>query len=257
MRRIPAILVLGVLAVLTISVIPASAQTASNPNTSNWVAPTTLTGSQPSDLGAYLGENPPLPAAGAAAGSTGFPKVDVYVGYAFLADELAWQTNDGVQQNIAGGYAASIAFHLTHNFAFLVDLSGHNGTLKLPNDDGLIQHEDEYYFLFGPQLSHTMGKARVSAHVLAGFTRQHFGDFYTEDDYSEGSKATSFAAGVGGAFDWIFSDRFSWRIMQFDYLFTAFAGTVNYSEEEDPYDYTAYSHINDLRVETGLVIHIH
>jgi hypothetical protein len=104
------------------------------------------------------------------------------------------------------------------------------------------QDEDQYYFLFGPVVSYSFGKARISGHVTVGVAKQHYS---VDDTANEGGsfshENTNFAAGVGGAFDWMFTDRWGWRVLQFDYLTSNFQGQFS-------------SRLNNVRGSTGFIV---
>ena len=108
-------------------------------------------------------------------------------------------------------------------------------------EDRAHQTEDQYYFLFGPSVSHSFGKARVSGHVLVGLANQHYGENSSdeEEDNVPASRNTNFAAGkVGGSFDWMFNDRWGWRILQADFLTSIFDG----------------ERVNNVRGSTGIIV---
>jgi hypothetical protein len=230
-------------AVLAIAAIPAGAQTtAGNTNASVTDAP--LSTPAPASVTNNLNLMPslaPTPAAAPAAASSNsdsFHKFDVFVGYSFLNNNIAFTDEDGPVQ-LVHGYAASVTFNLTRNFGILADFSGHNGsTTNMFFDEPTRQDEDQYYFLFGPSVSHSFGKARISGHVLVGLANQHLSERCTECEDAFGDKEHNFAAGVGGSFDWMFTERFGWRVLQFDYLTSIFDG----------------ERVNNVRGSTGLIV---
>jgi hypothetical protein len=180
----------------------------------------------------------PKAAPAASSSSDSDHKFDFFGGYSFLNNNIAVPDDDGPVQ-LVHGYAASIAYNLNRNFGILADFSGHNGSLNSSAFD-THQTEDQYYFLFGPVVSHSFGKARISGHVLVGVAKQHFGE--TNGDGS--SKDHNFAAGVGGAFDWMFTDRWGWRVLQFDYL-TSLNSYAN--------DGGFQARVNNVRGSTGFI----
>ncbi len=62
-----------------------------------------------------------------------------------------------------------------------------------------------------------------------------------EEENSFGFKNTNFAAGFGGAFDWMFSDRWGWRVLQSDYLTSIFTGETT-------------TRVNNFRGSTGIIV---
>ena len=186
------------------------------------------------------------PKAAAAPSSDSFHRFEVFAGYSFLNNNIAFADDeDGVPQ-LVHGYAASVTFNLNRNFGILADFSGHNGSMNgnfFDGEDRAHQTEDQYYFLFGPSISHSFGKARISGHVLVGVAKQHYGErFVDEEEDTFGFKETNFAAGVGGSFDWMFSDRWGWRVLQFDYLTSLFDGEFS-------------GRVNNVRGATGIIVH--
>jgi hypothetical protein len=238
-------------AVLAIAAIPAGAQTtAGNTNASVADAPlsTPAPASVTNNLNLMPSLVPPAAAAPAAASSSSdsFHRFDFFAGYSFLSNNIAFADDeDGVPQ-LVHGYAASIQFNLNKNFGILADFSGHNGSMnnvfEFDEEDRSHQTEDQYYFLFGPSVSHSFGKVRISGHVLVGLAKQHYGEAFPGDSEENfGFKNTNFAAGVGGSFDWMFNDRFGWRILQFDYLTSLFNGDFS-------------GRVNNVRGSTGLIV---
>lgn len=245
MKKLGVISSLTLSAVLAIAAIPAGAQTtAGNTNASVTDAPLSAPApaSVTNNLNLMPSLVPPAPAA-APASSDSFHRFDFFAGYSFLSNGIASaeDENDGGfgPTQLVHGYAASVTFNLSRNFGILADFSGHNGST--PNnffDEGTRQDEDQYYFLFGPSVSHSFGKARVSGHVLVGLANQHVGERCTAcDGDSFGEKEHNFAAGVGGSFDWMFTSRWGWRVLQFDYLTSMFEGI----------------RVNNVRGSTGLI----
>jgi len=162
-------------------------------------------------------------------------KFEFFGGYSFLNNNIAFVdsgSRDPVQ--LVHGYAASVKFNLSRNFGVLADFSGHNGSL---NQFGTHQTEDQYYFLFGPEVSHSFGKARVSGHALVGVAKQHYSENFGGGE-AFGVRETNFSAGVGGSFDWMFTERWGWRVLQFDYLTSIFDG----------------ERVNNVRGSTGFII---
>jgi hypothetical protein len=245
MKKLAIITSIAACAFLAVSVVPAGAQTsAGSTDVSVPVVAAEPTGTPaPASVTTNLNLFPSLaPAPTPAASSSGdsFHRFDFFVGYSFLNNNIAF-VDDGPNFNGAGvvqlvhGYAGSVKFNLSRNFGILADFSGHNGSL---NQFGTHQDEDQYYYLFGPEVSHSFGKARVSGHVLVGVADQHYSE-NAGTTSGFGVTDTNFSAGVGGSFDWMFTERFGWRVLQFDYLTSIFDG----------------ERVNNVRASTGLVFH--
>jgi hypothetical protein len=243
MKKLGIITSIAACAFLAVSVVPAGAQTtAGSTDVSVPVAAANADGTPaPASVTSNLKLFPALaaePAPAAASSSDSSHKFDVFVGYSFLNNGTALDNFEGPAQ-LVHGYAASVTYNFNRNFGILADFSGHNGSLNFSNGDTTShQTEDQYYFLFGPQVSHSFGKARISGHVTVGVAKQHLGE--TNGDRQV--KEYDFSAGVGGAFDWMFTERFGWRVLQFDYL-TSLFDTANFG-----------TRVNNVRGSTGLIV---
>lgn len=238
MKKLGLIASLVLVAFLAISVVPAGAQTATGSTTVSVpaVSPEPAAAPAPVSVTSGIGLFPSMPPKGspAASSSTDWShRFDVYVGYSFLSNEIA-VVDDGDFSQLVHGYAASVTFNLNKNFGLLADFSGHNGSLT---NGGTHQTEDQYYFLFGPVVSHSFGKARISGHVTVGIAKQHYGENFDDEEFFN-VKEHDFAVGVGGAFDWMFTERFGWRVLQVDYLMS---------------DFTT-ERVHNVRGSTGLIV---
>ena len=242
MKKLGVIASLLLVAFLAVLVVPAGAQTASGTTeVSVPVVEPMPSSPAPASVTTNLNLFPslaPKPAAAKMSDDSGH-KFDVFIGYSFLNNNVAFQDSNTGTEQIVHGYAASVTFNLNKNFGILADFSGHNGS---SNQFGVDQDEDQYYFLFGPAVSHSFGKARISGHVTVGVARQHYSDNNTANEGGIVShRDTNFAAGVGGAFDWMFRERWGWRVLQFDYLTSNFNGQFS-------------TRINNVRGSTGLIV---
>jgi hypothetical protein len=248
MKKLGVISSLTLSAVLAIAAIPAGAQTtAGTTNASVTDAP--LSTPAPASVTNNLNLLPslaPTPAPAAASMSSDFHRFDFFAGYSFLSNNIAFADDEDGTPQLVHGYAASITFNLNKNFGIMADFSGHNGSMnnvfEFDEEDRSHQTEDQYYFLFGPSVSHSFGKVRISGHVLVGLAKQHYGEAFpgdSEDNFA--FKNTNFAAGVGGSFDWMFNDRWGWRVLQFDYLVSQFSGDFS-------------GRVNNVRGSTGLIV---
>jgi hypothetical protein len=238
MKRLGVITALALVAFLAISVVPAGAQSVAGTTSSSLpvASPDPAVTPAPLSIKSGIGLYPSLPpkaSPAASSSSDSFHRFDFYAGYSFLSNEIA-VVDDGDLEQLVHGYAASVTFNLNRSFGILADFSGHNGTLK---HNAFDQTEDQYYFLFGPVVSHSFGKARISGHVGVGFAKQHYGENFGEGGNSS-IKEYDFAVGAGGAFDWMFSDRWGWRVLQADYLMSDF--TVE--------------RVHNFRASTGIII---
>ncbi len=108
-------------------------------------------------------------AAAASSSSDSDHKFEVFAGYSFLNNNISFADDEDGPVQIVHGYAASVTYNLNRNFGVMADFSGHNGSMNGQIfSDPTHQTEDQYYFLFGPSVSHSFGKARISGHVLVG-----------------------------------------------------------------------------------------
>jgi len=241
MKKLGIITSIAACAFLAFSVVPAGAQTPAGA-TDVSVAVTSAEPSAtpaPASVTSNLKLFPSLAAPAASSSGDSFHRINLFVGYSFLGNDLAVVRANGFQQ-LEHGYAGSATLNLSENFGLLVDFSGHNGSLTV---GGTHQTEDQYYFLAGPVVGHTFGKARISGHVLVGVSNQHLGVS------GVGEKEGNFAAGVGGAFDWMFSHHVGWRVLQFDYLTSIF-------NNSSVGPFSGNGRVNNVRGSTGLVFHL-
>ena len=232
MKKLGVITSLALVAFLAISVVPAGAQTPAGTTASVVSEPAPNSTPAPASVTTNLNIIPslaPKPAA-ASSSSSDFHRFEVFAGYSFLNNS----SNVADFTQLVHGYAASVKVNLSRNFGILADFSGHNGSSTQFGED---QDADQYYFVFGPEVSHSFGKARISGHVLVGLANQHISDNCSEcTPFSV--REHNFAAGAGGSFDWMFSDRWGWRVLQFDYLTSIFDG----------------SRVNNVRGSTGIIV---
>ena len=240
MKKLGVITSLALAAFLTASVVPAGAQTSAG-TTASVADPAPASTPVPASVTTNLNLFPslvPQPAPAAKMSSDdSFHKFDFFAGYSFLNNDIAQKAEgDGVE--LDHGYAASVTYNLSRHFGILADFSGHNGATTFFGDR---VHEDQYYFMFGPSFSRSFGKARVSGHATMGVTKQHLGDSASGETFIS-AKEYDFAVGVGGSFDWMFSERWGWRVLQFDYLTSIFNGN----------DFGV--RVNNVRGSTGLIV---
>jgi hypothetical protein len=139
-------------------------------------------------------------------------RVELFGGYSYMR----LGTSPGRNFN---GWELAGQYKLTSWLGGVADFDGHYG--KIAGASSSV-----HTFLFGPQVS---WPTRVSpfAHVLVGGA--HLG----------GSRfsSTSFSAAIGAGIDTTIAERFSWRIIEIDYLPTHFTGRAQ----------------SNARVTTGIV----
>ena len=126
-------------------------------------------------------------------------KVEVFGGYSYM------RLRGGADVNL-NGWEASAQYKFRDWIGGVADFDGHYGS-----QFGV--GESVHSFLFGPQVSWP-SKVSPFAHVLLGGA--HFS--------AGGIGDTAFSMAIGGGMDYQVNDRFSWRIIQGDYLMTRFFG---------------------------------
>jgi opacity protein-like surface antigen len=139
-------------------------------------------------------------------------KVEVFGGYSYM------RLRGGADVNL-NGWEASAQYKFRDWIGGVADFDGHYGSI---GGVGTSVHS----YLFGPQVSLP---SRVSpfAHVLLGGA--HFS--------AAGSGDSAFAMAIGGGMDYDLNEKFSWRILQADYLLTRFGSSTQ----------------NNARLSTGIV----
>jgi hypothetical protein len=241
MKKLGVLTSVVLVAFLALMVVPAGAQTPSGTTTASVAEPAPNSTPAPASVTTNLNLVPslaPKPAAAKTSDDSNH-RFEVFAGYSFLNNNIAFADDEEGVPQLVHGYAASVAFNLDRNFGIVADFSGHNGAMN-SFADGSHQTEDQYYFLGGPQISHSFGKVRISGHVLVGVAKQHYGENFSGEGHLS-FKETNFAAGVGGSFDWMFSDCWGWRVLQFDYLTSLFNGEFS-------------GRVNNVRGSTGIIV---
>ena len=117
------------------------------------------------------------------------------------------------------GYTFSPAYNFAYGFGVVAELSGQYGARLNLRD-----------LTVGPQFVYPWKNTQLFAHLLIGDARSLAQVGTTVED-------TARAVAVGGGMDLGISSRFSWRVVQFDYIHT------------DLFDLKQ----NNLRFSTGLV----
>jgi opacity protein-like surface antigen len=126
---------------------------------------------------------------------------DIYLGYSLL---------NGNPLNSASGFEAALTGNVRDWFGLKADFSANYKSFSGAG-------AREYNMLFGPQLSHHVGKFRIYAHGLAGVS--HFSGFGFNSQNSVGWV-------LGGGVDYGLTSHFAFRPAQFDYLGSHFFSTT-------------------------------
>jgi len=161
------------------------------------------------------------------------PGGSVFFGYSYF--NVDQPTGDRGSLN---GWNGSVEGKVAPLLGIVADFSGHYGaqdfpaacpaTLEFPCHLNSSTHN----FLFGPQLSFSVGKFRPFVHALFGGS--HISGSATGISVSD----TSFAYALGGGLDYHLAPLISWRI-QGDALQTRFFGNTQ----------------SNARISTGIVFH--
>jgi hypothetical protein len=148
---------------------------------------------------------------------------EVWGGYSYLRFE-ATKLGFSDQLNLNGWNGGASLPNLYEGLGLAVDISGH-----------YTGEMEEYNFLIGPQYSYKLMGMRLYGHGLFGKARDRLRQPGTTNlEPSDLHKA----AALGGGVDVPLGDRFSFRAIQADYVFTNAFGTTQHN----------------LRFSTGLIV---
>jgi hypothetical protein len=152
-----------------------------------------------------------------------FKRFDLYGGYSFLRlDSKSFGFNNDSNMN---GWNAGLAFNFNETWALAADASGNYGSQLTA-----------YNFLIGPQYSYRRRRSRIFGQIMGG-KAQNTVNISTA--VRNGFESVGRAIALGGGFDYDLTNRFTFRVIQADYLNTS---TFTHTQ-------------NDVRVSTGLVFH--
>ena len=150
----------------------------------------------------------------------------------------------------ANGFNLSATGYFTKRFGIAGDFSAdYNNRTDTFGTVGGQTKFSLYNITGGPQIRFP-GTSRLTpfAHALAGFARRNVTETIASTATTFTDNKTSFAMNFGGGVDYKLSDRFAWRMFQFDYnpIFLR-ARTVNLIAIPD-------HTLNGFRFSTGIVI---
>jgi hypothetical protein len=150
---------------------------------------------------------------------------NIFFGYSYAHAGLV--QNNGTNLN---GWNGSLEGKFLPWVGLVADLGGYYGSQTVPGT-GVKASGNVYTFMFGPQVSVSVGKLTPFAHVLvgAGHTSASVTGYSNSD--------TSFATALGGGVDYKLVKGLAWR-GQLDFLQTRF-----YSNTQ-----------NNVRFSTGIVL---
>jgi opacity protein-like surface antigen len=152
-------------------------------------------------------------------------KPEIFAGYSFesvntgiSSSDLTATTTSLDNRFKANGFNLSAASYFTKRFGVAADFSAHFNS----RDDtfGTTSARSKfslYNITGGPQFRFpSSSKFTPFAHALAGVARRNLTETLTgATDTTD--KNTSFTMNFGGGVDYKLSDRFGWRVFQFDY----------------------------------------
>jgi len=170
------------------------------------------------------------------------PKDEIFGGYSVLFPN-GWQEIDYKANTIPNAFDVSNTYYFCRfcNLGWILDGSGHfNGGTTPPNlDNGSTDSTGVGYALSGLQYKWHNEK-------WSPFVRGFLGAANISPDCCHGMQ-WRFAAGGGGGIDLGLSRRFSWRLVQADYIYSSYPHIFASNHSEG---------WNSVRLATGLVINL-
>ena len=180
------------------------------------------------------------------------PKDEIFGGYSVLFPN-GWEELDYKANTIPNAFDVSNTYYFCRfcNLGWLVDGSGHyKGGTTPPNlDNGSTDSTGVGYALSG--LQYKWHNERWSP-----FVRGFLGAAHISPDCCHGTE-WDFAAGGGGGLDLVLSRRFSWRLIQADYIYSNYSHKIQppqVSLQTNPI--THPTQWNSVRLAAGIVINI-
>jgi opacity protein-like surface antigen len=184
-------------------------------------------------------------------------KPEFFAGYSFESVNTGISSNDFTATTTsldnrfkANGLNLSVADYFTKRLGVAADFSANfNGrTDTFGSTDGQSKFS-LYNITGGPQLRFaSSSKVTPFAHAFVGLARRNLTETFTGGTANFTDQNTSFAMNLGGGIDYKLSNRFAWRIAQFDYnpifLRSRTLNTVTFPSRT----------LNGFRFSTGIVI---
>jgi len=162
------------------------------------------------------------------------PSAELYGGYQYL--RLNTGTSAVPSQNLAG-WDTSLTVNLHHWFGVTGDFSGNYASGSASKGDLGLR---EYTFLFGPQVTVGVRRAKVFGRFMFGGAKGEVLDAGTGILGGKTASSTDFAWDIGGGADWKLSHHFWVRPVQIDYLQTRHpAGTLYANDSQNHFRYSA------------------
>lgn len=152
-------------------------------------------------------------------------KPEFFAGYSFESVDTGVNSTDvGTTTSLdnhfkANGFQLSATSYFTKRFGLTADFSGHfNSRTDFFGTTTGQSKFSLYNITGGPQIRFaSASRFTPFAQVLAGIARRNFSETIPSTSTSFTDNKTSFALNLGGGMDYKFSNRFAWRIVQFDY----------------------------------------
>ena len=152
-------------------------------------------------------------------------KPEFFAGYSFESVDTGVNSTDvGTTTSLdnrfkANGFQLSATSYFTKRFGLTADFSGYFNSLTDFFGTTTGQSKFSLYNITGgPQIRFaSASRFTPFAQVLAGIARRNFSETIPSTSTSFTDNKTSFALNLGGGMDYKFSNRFAWRIVQFDY----------------------------------------
>jgi len=151
-------------------------------------------------------------------------KADAFLGYSYVRANPA--TSGAPSFNLNGG-SGSVAYYPFRSLGIVADFGGYHAS-----NIGTV-----YTYLFGPRLTHHIGRVTPFAQVLFGGAHDGSGAI------SSPASANAFAMTAGGGVDVNATQHIGLRLVQAEYLLTRFQETVGGNRLTQ----------NNARISTGIV----
>jgi len=151
-------------------------------------------------------------------------KADAFLGYSYVRANPATSGVSGF--NLNGG-SGSVAYYPFRSLGIVADFGGYHAS-----NIGTV-----YTYLFGPRLTHHIGRVTPFAQVLFGGAHDGSGAIASP------ASANAFAMTAGGGLDVNATQHIGLRLVQAEYLLTRFQETVGGNRLTQ----------NNARISTGIV----
>jgi len=166
-----------------------------------------------------------------------FPRVETAPAIMYIRT-ASLGVGEGAQNYNCIGGGGTIAYNLTSMLGIAADLGGCKVT-GLPS--GLSS--SLFTYLFGPRFTFR-NSSKLTPFFLVNFGGTRL-SLKGCDSGCESTSANAFALTVGGGFDVKLSHKFSWRVVQAEYLYTRFGNNIPFTDNVSQ---------NNIRIKSGLVI---